>query len=143
MSELTVFLGRFHPLLVHFPIALLLAAAAGEVGSIGRRARQPAPAVHFCVLLGAISAIVSAVLGWLHAASGYGLDSPSILTWHLRCGTATAVVSAILAVLSVIEQRRGVRSWWFRLLLLLVALLVAVAGYLGGRLAYGDDFFQW
>lgn len=136
-------LGKFHVIVVHFPIALLLAAAAGEVWSAWRHVRQPASTVHFCVLLGAISAVVSAVLGWLHAASGYGLDSPSILAWHLRFGTATAGVSVILVVLSVIENRREKRSWWFRLLLLLVALLVAVAGYLGGRLAYGDDFFNW
>ncbi len=136
-------LGKFHVIVVHFPIALLLAAAAGEMWSAWRHIRQPAPTVHFCVLLGAISSVVSAALGWLHAASGYGLDSPLILAWHLRFGTATAAVSAVLAVLSVVENRRGKRSWWFRLVLLLAALLVAVAGYFGGRLAYGDDFFKW
>ncbi|HEX4588774.1 MAG TPA: c-type cytochrome domain-containing protein, partial [Gemmataceae bacterium] len=46
-------LGRLHVLLVHFPIALLIAAAAGEVWSIIRGRRTPAPAVHFCVVLGA------------------------------------------------------------------------------------------
>lgn len=136
-------LGKFHVIVVHFPIALLLAAAAGEVASAWQRARQPGPAVHFCVLLGALGAVVAAVLGWLHAASGYGLDSPAVLTWHLRFGIATAISSVILAVLSAFESHRGVRSGWFRLLLLVVALLVSGAGYLGGRLAYGDDFFQW
>ncbi len=136
-------LGKFHVMVIHFPIALLLAAAVGEVWSAWRRIRQPIPAVRFCVLLGAISAIVAAVLGWFHAASGYGLDSPLILAWHRRFGTATAVGSVILAVLSKIDSRRGTRSWWFRLLLLVVALLVAEAGYFGGRLVYGDDFFKW
>ncbi len=136
-------LGKFHVMVIHFPIALLLAAAAGEVWSAWRRIRQPAPAVRFCVLLGAISAIVAAVLGWLHAASGYGLDSPLILAWHRCFGTATAVGSVILAVLSEIDSRRGTRSWWFRLLLLLVALLVAVAGYFGGLLVHGGDYFNW
>lgn len=136
-------LGKFHVIVIHFPIALLMAAAAGEVWSAWRRIRQPTPAVRFCAVLGALSAVVAAALGWLLAASGYGLDSPVILAWHLRFGTATAVASVILAVLSELESRRGTRSWWFRLLLLLVALLVGVAGYLGGRLAYGDDFFKW
>jgi hypothetical protein len=49
----------------------------------------------------------------------------------------------ILAVLSEIDSRRGVRSWRFRLLLLLVALLVAAAGHLGGLMVYGEGYFDW
>jgi uncharacterized membrane protein len=136
-------LGNFHVVVVHFPIALLLAAAAGELWFAWRRVRQPSPAVRFCILLGAGSAIVTAVLGWLHAASGYGASSPSVLAWHRWLGTAIGVGSVILAVFSEIDSRRGVRSWWFRLLLLLVALLVAAAGYFGGLLVHGEDYFDW
>jgi hypothetical protein len=94
------------------------------------------------VLLGAVSAIVAAVLGWFHAASGYGVSSPRLLAWHRWLGTATAVGSVILAVLSEMDNHRGVRSWTFRLLLVLVALLVAVAGHFGGLLVHGVDYFE-
>jgi uncharacterized membrane protein/mono/diheme cytochrome c family protein len=136
-------LGNFHVVVIHFPIALLLAAAAGELWFAWRRVRQPSPAVRFCVVLGAGSAIVAAVLGWLHAASGYGAGSPSILAWHRWLGTAIGAGSVILAVLSEIDSRRGVRSWRFRLLLLLVALLVVAAGYFGGLMMYGEGYFGW
>jgi uncharacterized membrane protein/mono/diheme cytochrome c family protein len=136
-------LGNFHVVVVHFPIALLLSAAAGEVWFARRRVREPSPAVRFCVLLGAGSATVAAVLGWLHAASGYGASSPSILVWHRWLGTAVGVGSVILAVFSEIDSHRGVRSWRVRLLLLLAALLVVVAGYFGGLLVYGKDYFDW
>jgi uncharacterized membrane protein len=136
-------LGNFHVVVIHFPIALLLAAAAGELWFTWRRVRQPSPAVRFCVLLGAGSAIVAAVLGWLHAASGYGAGSPSILAWHRWVGTAIAVGSVILAAFSEIDSRREVRSWLFRLLLLLVALLVVAAGYFGGLMVYGEGYFDW
>ena len=136
-------LGNFHVVVVHFPIALLLAAAAGEVWFACRRVRQPAPAVRFCILLGAVGAIVAAVLGWLHAAGGYGAGSPLILAWHRWLGTATGAGSVALAVFSEIDSRRGVRGWWFRLLLLLDALVVAVAGHLGGLLVHGEDYFDW
>jgi hypothetical protein len=39
--------------------------------------------------------------------------------------------------------RGGVRSGRFRLLLFLVALLVAATGYFGGFLVYGEDYFNW
>jgi uncharacterized membrane protein/mono/diheme cytochrome c family protein len=136
-------LGNFHVVVIHFPIALLLAAAAGELWFAWRRVRQPSPAVRFCVLLGTGSAIVAAVLGWLHAATGYGARSPSVLAWHRWLGTAIGAGSVTLAVLSEIDSRRGVRSWRFRLLLLLVALLVVAAGYFGGRMVYGEGYFDW
>jgi uncharacterized membrane protein len=142
-KHLLFWLGNFHVIVVHFPIALLLAAAAGEAWFAWRRARVPAPAVRFCVLLGAAGAIVAAVLGWIHAAGGHGASSPSLLAWHRWTGTATGAGAAVLAVLSEIDSRRGVRSGWFRLLLFLMALLVAVAGHFGGSLVYGEDFFRW
>src|SRR5438093_4194145 len=52
-------LGRLHVILVHFPIALLIAAAAGEVWSIRHGRATPASAVHFCVLLGASGSVTS------------------------------------------------------------------------------------
>jgi mono/diheme cytochrome c family protein len=42
-------LGNFHVVVVHFPIALLLAAVVGELWFAYQRVRQPAPAVRFCV----------------------------------------------------------------------------------------------
>jgi len=142
-KHLLDWLGNYHVMVIHFPIALLLAAAVGELWFVCRSVRQPTSAVSFCVLLGAISAVVSAALGWLHAASGYGANSPSTLTWHRWFGTATAAGSVVLAILSAIESRRGVRSGWFRLLLLLAAVLVGVTGYFGGSLVYGENYFRW
>src|SRR5262249_12551585 len=64
-------LGKFHLLVLHFPIALLVAAAVAEAWSIVLRSRVPAPAVRFCVLLGATSAVTTVALGWLYALGGH------------------------------------------------------------------------
>src|SRR5262249_44233290 len=45
--------GKFHLLLLHFPIGLLVAAAVAECWSVVQASRVPAPAVRFCVILGA------------------------------------------------------------------------------------------
>ncbi|HEY7153146.1 MAG TPA: c-type cytochrome domain-containing protein [Gemmataceae bacterium] len=135
-------LGRFHVPIIHFPIGLLLGAAAGELWSVWRKSRVPAPAVGFCVLLGAAGAVVAASLGWIHAANGYGSGS-LVLPWHRWFGVATAAGAVILAVLSVIDVRRGSRSVWFWLMLLLESALVAATGHLGGSLVHGVDFLYW
>ena len=134
-------LGRLHVVVVHFPIALLIAAAAGELwfAWLGRAA--PAPAVHFCVLLGAAGAVVTAALGWLDAWGGAGAGMPTALGLHRWLGTAAAAWAVLTAVLSARDERRGARSGWFRVALLVGAVLVGATGHFGGVLVHGDDYF--
>jgi hypothetical protein len=135
-------LGRLHILVIHFPIALLIAAAAGEAWSALREGRTPAPAVRFCVLLGAAGAVAAAALGWLHAANGYGAGMAAVLGLHRWFGTAAATWAVVTALHSEWEVRWGRRSQWFRASLLLGAVLVGVAGHFGGVLVHGGDFFS-
>jgi uncharacterized membrane protein len=135
-------LGPLHVVVVHFPIALLIVAAIAEVWSAGRRNRTPSPSVHFCVLLGAAGAVAAAALGWLHARNGYGAEMPHILMMHRWLGTATAVWATGTELLCEWDERRGVRSYWFRASLFIAALLVGASGHLGGLLVHGEDFFS-
>jgi uncharacterized membrane protein len=138
-----VWLGSFHLLVLHFPIALLIAATMGECWAARQGSRVPAPAVRFCILLGAAGAVAAAGLGWLHAWNGNGAGAPTVLALHGWIGTATAAGAVFVAVLSEREARRGQRTTWFRVWLFAVALLVAPTGHLGGMLVHGADFLQW
>ena len=135
-------LGRLHILVIHFPIALLIAAAAGELWSAWRGSRTPAPAVHFCVLLGAAGAVAAAALGWLYAWGGHGAGMPAVLGLHRWLGTAAGAWAVMTALHSEWEVRRGRRSPWFRASVLLGALFVGVAAHFGGILVHGDDFLS-
>jgi mono/diheme cytochrome c family protein len=138
-----LWIGKFHLLLLHFPIALLIAAAVGESWSMLRRRRVPDPAVRFCVLLGAASALATVVLGWFHALSGFGSSMPQILTVHRWIGTGAGLWVIFTAVLSERDARRDLRSGSTRVLLFVGALLIGLAGHFGGVLAHGEDFFNW
>jgi uncharacterized membrane protein len=144
LERLLAWLGKFHILVVHFPIALLTAAAAGEAWCLLRRRREPWPPVGFCVLLGTAGAVCAAALGWLHAeAGGYGLGSPALLALHRWAGTVTAAWCVGVALLCERDARRGVRGWAFRVALWVGAALVGAAAHLGGSLVHGEDFFAW
>jgi hypothetical protein len=136
-------LGKFHLLFLHFPIALLVAAAVAEGWSIVLRSRVPAPAVRFCVLLGATSAVTTAALGWLHALGGSGAGMPRLLSLHRWLGTAAGLWVVLTAVCSEWDARRGVRSRHTRGLLFVGALLIGLTAHFGGMLVYGEDFFDW
>lgn len=130
-------LGRLHVVVVHFPIALFIAAAMCEAWSVWHGRWTSTPAVRFCVSLGAAGAVAAAALGWLHAWGGAGAGMPTVLGWHRWLGTATAVSAVFTAALAT-DRRRGVG---FRISLLVSAILVAATGHFGGVLVYGGDFF--
>jgi uncharacterized membrane protein/mono/diheme cytochrome c family protein len=134
-------LGKFHLLVVHFPIALLMAALAAELWAVWQRRRVPSPAVRFCLGLAAVSAVPAVALGWLFALGGLG--SSGLLALHRWIGTAAGAWAVGIAVVSEVDARRGVRSWWTRVLLLVGVLLVSVAAHFGGLMVHGKDFYDW
>ena len=143
-DRLLAWLGKFHVVVVHFPIALLIAAAAGELWFLWRRTSGPAPAVRFCVLLGAAGAISATTLGWLLAAfGGYGAGSAQVLALHRWLGTGACVWAVGVAILSEVDVFRGERTRRFRILLFIGALLVGLVGHLGGTLVHGQSYFDW
>jgi mono/diheme cytochrome c family protein/uncharacterized membrane protein len=135
-------LGPLHIVVVHFPIALLIAAAIGEILSLIRGVQTPSPAVRFCVLLGASSAVTAAALGWIHAANGYGLTMPHLLDLHRWSGITAAVWAIGTALLCEWDRRRGVRSARFRAWCIVGAALVGFSGHWGGLLVHGESFLS-
>jgi uncharacterized membrane protein len=134
-APLLQFVGRFHPLSVHFPIAALLIVPLFEI--LGRKRSAPflLPSVDFLLLLAAGGAILSAALGWCLARGG-GYSGP-LVRQHMWGGLVVAAASLICWWL----RSRGDSAALSRLylpLLLLVIVLVSFTGYRGGQLAHGE-----
>jgi mono/diheme cytochrome c family protein/uncharacterized membrane protein len=142
-DRLVRFLGKFHLLLLHFPIALLIAAGIGEVVMARRAPHAPSPIVLFCLALAAVTVVPTVVLGWLHAAGGNGIGSPQTLSLHRWAGTGTGVCVIVAALWSWWDARRGARTWGARLALGVAIALVIGTAHAGGLLAHGRDFFEW
>jgi uncharacterized membrane protein/mono/diheme cytochrome c family protein len=136
-------LGKFHLLMLHLPIALVLAAGLAELLSVWQRNSIPSESVRFCISLGALAAIPTAALGWLHAEAGNGVGSSQVLTAHRWLGTAAAVWLVFTAVCVELDTRRGARSRGVWFLMLSGVLIVVLAAHLGGQLANGEDFFTY
>ena len=75
--------GRFHPALVHFPIALLCAAAIAEILLAITGLGLFREAVRFCVWGGALGAVGAGLLGWLFG--GFRIVESSPVSWSLIC----------------------------------------------------------
>ena len=86
------FFGRLHPLVVHLPIGFLLIAVLLEWFKGKDASKGKNRAIVFILFLGAISAIIAAVFGWLLANDGYDENT---LFWHKWLGISTAVFAII------------------------------------------------
>jgi uncharacterized membrane protein len=133
------FLGRLHPLLVHFPIALLLVAAA--LTFLGARRERWASAVGVCLALGALGAVAAAGSGWLNAAHDSQPRSlEETLFWHRWCGVATAVLSVIAWYGARPTTRLALARRTSRPALLAAVATIVWGGHLGGELVYGEGY---
>jgi uncharacterized membrane protein len=135
-------IGRLHPLLVHFPIGLVLVAAVAEVAAMTTGLWHWRAVAVANVRVGAVFGIGAAIAGWLLASSP-GLAAMSSLEWHRWLGTiaAVAVSGAALATAGA-GGRSPFALWVSRITLFWAAALVAVTSHLGGLLVWGADFLR-
>src|SRR6266849_2797602 len=143
-EKLIGWLGKFHPPVVHFPIALLTAAAIAELLQIATGKPVFAAASRYCVWFGTLGAVVAGVLGWF--LGGFRLSDPSwVLMTHRWLGTSTVVCAGLILALSEVSRHPdGSRARaLFRAMLFVVALLVSVTGFFGGAVVFGLDHYTW
>jgi uncharacterized membrane protein/mono/diheme cytochrome c family protein len=127
------FMGRLHPMIVHFPIGLLFVALLLEIFDWKKKSDDIRRLTRLLVWIGSASALLAATLGLLLAQSGdYGDSQLSIHRWS---GLATAVLALTAAFLLRAEKIRV-----YRYVLFLAVTGVSVAGHYGGMLTHGEDY---
>jgi mono/diheme cytochrome c family protein len=140
LSELTLFLGRFHPLLVHLPIGFLVLAGLLEL--LARRPGFAAtrPVMGPVLTLSAASAVAAAGAGLL-LGSGGDYAGPSY-TWHKWLGLALAAMCCVAAGTWHAHRRFGGASKRLgdRAALAASVSLLVVAGHFGSTLTHGEGY---
>jgi uncharacterized membrane protein len=130
-------LGRFHPAVVHFPIALISVATLLEIVHAARKKPGTAPGGITLTILGAAGALVATVFGWfLEEFDGHGGTDFDRHKWVGIAGMAVSLVAAGCAL----RARSGKGLVAFRASLVVASMLIFVTGNLGGILVYGDNY---
>ena len=134
-------LAGLHPLVLHFPIALVIVAAVIEfLALLGRRERLTSFSVT-ALLIGAPLTVLAAWSGWAMADMGYGRGWE--LALHRWLGVSSAILLVVLFVLTLVSCLGG-RSWAtasVRGLLLVAAILVGITAHFGGDMVWGESMF--
>ena len=140
LSGIWMFLGRFHPVIVHLPIGFLFAVVTLEYLAARKNLEHLRHATTFILGMTAISSVIAALLGYfLSLEGGYDED---ILTWHKWFGIALAAGSCIAWLFRYKLEQSASRN--FRLgyisFLIISFLLLIGTGHQGGSLTHGSDY---
>lgn len=135
------FFGRLHPLIVHFPIGLLVVALFLEVLTLNGKRSGLREGINWMVYLGAIFAIFATCLGWLlHTFDDY---SGELVQLHQNMGIATAVLSSITALLLQRTSMGKLSNYLvYRSGLAITVISLTITGHLGASLTHGEDFLS-
>lgn len=138
--DFIIFLGRFHPLIVHLPIGFLFIAVALEYLSKIERFKNLGHATVFVLFLTSVGSVIAVVLGYFLSLGG-GYDE-QILFWHKWFGIALAAGATLAWLLKMQTEKRSSvligRSYIFFLIISCISLMAA--GHNGGSLTHGSDY---
>jgi mono/diheme cytochrome c family protein len=144
LPQLSLFLGRFHPTLLHLPVAFLLLALLLEAtrlpGLVRIAPSFPASVLDSVLWLAALSSFAAAVAGWLLSHEG-GYDA-GLLDRHLWAGVATAIGAFVCVVLRslAVAPHRAVLQRLATAVVVTTCGTMIVAAHAGGSLTHGEDY---
>ena len=135
--------GLLHPVLLHFPVALLIGGAIFAL--FGFRGESPmSDAAYYCLWLAALTGILACVSGWSFAehksypAWNNPFDFEKSIDVHRWGGILVSVLAFLLALVASGSRRRdpyGTGAFW-KLSLMLLAVLTGYVAHHGGKLTH-------
>lgn len=137
-SNFELFVGRFHPLVVHLPIGFLFLALILDVISsiVFKDSSKMGKAVSFAYMFGGISGLMAVATGWLLAGGG-GYSDGSV-DWHRWMGVFVTLLAFLAWLLKSERLNFPVRVYHANTIMLVTALFFT--GHLGGNLTHGSNY---
>jgi uncharacterized membrane protein len=134
LLSVSEFIGRFHPVLVHLPIGILLLALLLQQLSRKEKYAVAPGALKIVWLAGIASALLSCITGFLLSNNG-DYDGTTVAL-HMWGGIAVTAVSLLVASRVFARRYDGV----YKAGAILLLLLIFITGHLGGTLTHGEGY---
>ncbi len=142
MPDLVRFIGHFHPVLLHLPIGIFILIVLQELGAIfGKRQHgQVASVAMFPLFLGAASAIVAVLAGFMLYQGGEEYTGNALVERHLWGGLVFAVAAVITFVLKAWTVALAGNPAFYRLLLFGSVSIMGLASHDGASITHGETY---
>ncbi len=136
MDSILNLIGKFHPLLLHLPIGVLIYAYLHLGYDLLIKKKNKPVDIGFALGVGAISTVMSCISGYLLSTNGE--YAGEMLDWHKWLGIGTAFGAIVLFLFY--KKRTGTNRF-FVAFTLFMGLLTAT-GHYGGSLTHGEGFLS-
>jgi predicted heme/steroid binding protein/uncharacterized membrane protein len=123
-----------HPMIVHFPIAFLMAASLFIILTLFLQNSSFEVTSFYLLILGAISSVFAAGTGFLTWWINYALKHNVLVTRKIQFSILLFIVEVVLIFWRA--SKADLSNSIYFLLMILVAPIVGLIGYYGGRLVY-------
>lgn len=142
LIDISTFLARLHPLIVHLPIGFLLLAVIFQLFSTFKPYENLKPAVAVTLLLGFMAGVLACLFGYLLSLSGD--YDPDTLQNHMFSGISLTVISGILffSTTPKFSALYALPRKVFTVLLIGLFFLISYSGHLGGTLTHGSGYLN-
>ncbi len=134
LLSITDFIGRFHPVLVHLPIGILLVGILLQWLSAFSKYNISVDVIKIVLLIGTATALLSCITGYL--LSGSGDYDEALVSLHMWMGVGVAFTS-LLFLQQVLTKKAGILN---KLTSISLLMLIVLTGHLGGSLTHGSDY---
>ncbi|TXE07231.1 hypothetical protein FUA26_13500 [Seonamhaeicola algicola] len=138
--DFVLFLGRFHPLVVHLPIGFLFFAFVLEIFGKKKKYENITVAIPLALMLGFLSALIACILGYMLSLSG-DYDE-NMLDSHFWFGVFTTVLTLVAWLIRVDKIKLPNKNKLKANIsaLTVIVILLSVTGHYGGNLTHGSDY---
>ncbi len=133
------FLGRFHPVLLHLPIGIVSLALILEIARVFSKDKPNSGAGSLVLGLGAASAVVAVIAGFLLYHGG-GYEGSETAARHLWGGIIFASAMIVTFLAKAWTDAAGGGVWLYKLALLGSSGVMAFASHDGGTLTHGEGY---
>lgn len=143
MSHLVEFAGRLHPLVIHFPIAFILGAAALELARLRERWSGLDNTIQILLWFGGIAALVAGGTGLIFMNDFAPAPTERwMLPWHRGLAIAGAVVTLLAAWRGQYASKTRRCLYARRAFTWIAAVLIIASAHFGALMVWGADYFS-
>lgn len=134
--------GIFHPMILHFPIVMIVIALIAEILNLQRPTLFYQNLVRFMLFGAAITAFLTIITGFAHGYQAHYHDETKEFCFfmHRLGGIATTLLAFMTAIFKELSLRKIISKALYGCTLIILFCFLLVTTYYGGKLTFGIGF---